>query len=61
MDGMRKRDIVEALRPFALMDSHIHGVDHWARVCRFGEDLADKMNYRLSIRPAYQFSLGRTI
>ena len=44
MEKMHKRDIVDALRPFALMDSKIHGVDHWARVCRFGEYLADRIN-----------------
>lgn len=43
MGGRRKRDIVNTVRPLARCQSELHGVAHWARVCRFGEYLARRM------------------
>ncbi len=43
MDGRRKRDVVNELRPWVLVESGLHGVAHWARVCRFGDYLSNRM------------------
>lgn len=50
MDGRNPREIVQILRPLALMESSIHGVAHWARVHRFGAHLVRRMELPQSYR-----------
>ncbi len=47
---MSLRPLVSKLRPLALMESRLHGVAHWARVHRYGQQLARRMGLHPQLR-----------
>ena len=51
---MKASDLVKRLEPFRKCDSKVHGPAHWARVFRFGDLLAEKMQLPLEQRQCVQ-------